>query len=250
MKKKIALLLIIVLIFSFSISSAEPIAIPKVGLTMETAETPQDTVASLQIIFFITILSLAPAILIMMTSFTRIIIILSFLRNALGTNQMPPNQILIGLALFLTLFIMSPTLTTINNEALTPFVNGQINQQQALDIAQKPIKEFMLKQINGEKDLALFVELSGQPAPASPQELPMSIVIPAFILNELKIAFQIGFILYIPFLIIDMVVSSTLMSMGMMMLPPVTISLPFKILMFVMVDGWNLIAQTIVMGFK
>jgi flagellar biosynthetic protein FliP len=186
----------------------------------------------------------------MTTCFTRIIIILSFLRNALGTQQMPPNQILIGLALFLTFFIMTPTFTKINEEAFTPFVSNQITREEAFERAKGPLKEFMIKQIRSEDDLALFVKLAKIEAPSSAQELPLSIIIPAFILNELKVAFQIGFILYIPFIVIDMIVSSTLMSMGMMMLPPIMISLPFKILLFILVDGWSLVIQTIVTGFR
>lgn len=223
----------------------------KFGFNVEPAQTPQETSTSIQILLILTVLSLAPSILIMMTSFTRIIIVLSFMRNALGTQQMPPNQVLIGLALFLSLFIMSPVLNDINSQAYQPFNNGTITQQQALDKSSQIIKGFMLKQFgkNEEKDLAFFVTLAKIKTPVDPKELPLTVVIPAFIINELTIAFKIGFLIFIPFLIIDMVVSSTLMSMGMMMLPPVMISLPFKILLFIMVDGWNLITQTIVNSF-
>ena len=224
------------------------IAIPTVEVSVNESASPEETVTTLQIIALITILSLAPAILIMMTSFTRIIIILSFLRNALGTQQMPPNQILIGLALFLTLAIMSPTITRINEEAFSPYVEGEISQDVALENAGGIIKTFMLSQLRGETELGLFMELSEVEA-TNPEELPLSVVIPAFILSELKLAFQIGFILYIPFLVIDMIVASTLMSMGMMMLPPTTISLPFKILLFVLVDGWALVVQSVINGF-
>lgn len=248
-KSKLFAVILIIAILLFQVAFAEPIAIPKIGLSMEPATEPADAVNTIQIILLLTILALAPSILIMMTSFTRIIIILSFLRNALGTQQMPTNQILIGLALFLTFFIMSPTFAKINDQALQPYLANEISQQEAFNQAILPIKEFMLGQIRGEKDLALFVELSGQPAPENLSDLSMTVIIPAFILSELKIAFQIGFIIYIPFLVIDMVVSSTLMSMGMMMLPPVMISLPFKILLFILVDGWNLVVQSIVTGF-
>ena len=229
---------------------AEPaFPIPKLGLNMEPATNPKDAAASIQILLILTVLALAPSILIMMTSFTRIIIILSFLRNALGTQQMPPNQVLIGLSLFLTLFIMTPVGTDINKNAFEPFSKGEITQQVAMDKSSASIKNFMLKQIRSEKDLALFVSLSGIQTPVKPEELPLTVVIPAFLINEMTIAFKIGFLIYIPFLIIDMVVSSTLMSMGMMMLPPVMISLPFKILLFIMVGGWNLISQSIINSF-
>ncbi|MDD3839696.1 MAG: flagellar type III secretion system pore protein FliP [Clostridia bacterium] len=228
---------------------AEPLPIPKIGVNVEPAETPEDVGVSLQIIFLLTILTLAPSILMMMTSFTRIIIVLGFIRNALGTQQMPPNQVLIGLALFLTFFIMSPIYSEINENAIQPYMNQDITQEQAIENAQKPIREFMVKQTR-KKDLQLFVELSNNDEIESIDALPMSTLIPAFMISELKTAFQIGFLIFIPFIIIDMVVASTLMSMGMMMLPPVLISLPFKILLFVMVDGWHLISRTIVTGFR
>ena len=243
------ILIIVVLMTSVCFAADTGIALPTIEVSVNDSATPQETVATLKIVILLTILSLAPSILIMMTSFTRIIIILSFLRNALGTQQMPPNQIMIGLALFLTLFIMTPTISAINEQAFTPYMENQITQSEALERAKTPIKGFMLSQIRGEEDLALFMNLANVEA-ASPEELPLTIIIPAFILNELKVAFQMGFILYIPFLVIDMIVASTLMSMGMMMLPPVTISLPFKILLFVLVDGWGLVVQTMVTGFS
>jgi flagellar biosynthetic protein FliP len=223
----------------------------KFGFSVEPATTPQEVSSSIQLLLILTVLSLAPAIIIMMTSFTRIIIVLSFLRNALGTQQMPPNQVLIGLALFLSLFIMTPVINDINTQAYEPFNKGEITQEQALDNAADALKGFMLKQFgDDEKELAFFVSLARIETPVSnPMDLPMTVVIPAFIVNELTIAFQIGFMIYIPFLIIDMVVSSTLMSMGMMMLPPIMISLPFKILLFILVDGWNLITKTLVSSF-
>ena len=243
-------IILIVLVFATSNAYAEPSVPFKFGFNIEPAQTPGDVSASIQILLILTVLSLAPSILIMMTSFTRTIIVLSFLRNALGTQQMPPNQVLIGLALFLSLFIMSPVLNEINSEAFQPYSKGEITQQAALDKSSNVIKGFMLKQFgDNENDLKLFVTLAKIKTPVAPMDIPLTVVIPAFIINELTIAFKIGFLIFIPFLIIDMVVSSTLMSMGMMMLPPVMISLPFKILLFIMVDGWNLITQTIVNSF-
>jgi len=248
---KIILLILIATVIFVSASFAEPIEIPKITIGLDEATEPQDAVNTIQIILLLTILALAPSILVLMTSFTRIIIVLSFLRSALGTNQMPPNQVLIGLALFLTSFIMSPTLATINEEALQPYLANEITQQEAYDNAIEPIKNFMIGQLRGESDLALFVELSEMTeVPEDLSKLPLTVIIPAFIISELKIAFQMGFVIYIPFLIIDMIVSSTLMSMGMMMLPPSLISMPFKLLLFILVDGWNLVVTTVVTGFK
>jgi len=184
----------------------------------------------------------------MVTSFTRIIVVLSLLRNAIGIPQLPPNQVLIGLALFLTFFVMAPVLKTVNAEALQPFLNGQIQQNEAMNRGEKPLRQFMLKQTR-EKDLALFVSLAGQDRPRNPDDVPTYVLIPAFIISELKTAFQMGFIIFVPFLIIDIVISSALLSMGMMMLPPVVISLPFKILLFVLVDGWGLIVGSLVKSF-
>jgi len=201
----------------------------------------------LQILFLLTILTLAPSILIMTTSFARIIIVLSFLRQAMGTQQTPPTQILIGLGLFLTLFVMGPTWGEINQRALQPYLNEEISQMEALKLAEAPIKRFMLKQTR-DKDLSLFVNLTdGQPV--SNEEVEIQSLIPAFIISELKTAFQIGFLIYIPFLILDMVVASILLSMGMMMLPPVLISLPFKLMLFVMVDGWYLTVGSLIRSF-
>ena len=223
----------------------------KFGFSVEPASTPQEVSSSIQLLLILTVLSLAPAIIIMMTSFTRIIIVLSFLRNALGTQQMPPNQVLIGLALFLSLFIMTPVINDIKTQAYEPFNKGEITQELALENSSRAIKGFMLKQFgDNEKELAFFVSLAKIETPVrDPMDLPLTVVIPAFIINELTIAFKIGFMIYIPFLIIDMVVSSTLMSMGMMMLPPIMISLPFKILLFIVVDGWNLVTRTLVASF-
>ncbi len=243
--------LIIILILSAVTLNvwSEPLPIPKIGLNIEAAENPQDVATSMQILFILTILSLAPSLLIMLTSFTRIIIVLSFTRNALGTQSMPPNQVLIGLALFLTFFIMSPVITEINDTAFQPYTNGEITQEEAIKKAEAPIRTFMFKYTR-EKDLALFLKLGQVNQPLAKSDIPTSTLIPAFIISELKTAFEIGFFLYIPFLMIDMVVSSVLMSMGMMMLPPIMISMPFKILLFVMVDGWNLIVKSLILGFK
>ena len=249
MNKKLFLLLLVVL-FLFSIPVyAAPVALPKIGLEVGASDNPQDIALSLQILALLTVLSLAPAILILMTSFTRIIVVLSFLRNALATQQMPPNQVLIGLALFLTFFTMSPVWSEINSNALQPYLQGTIGQEAAFERTMEPLRDFMFEQTR-EKDLALFVNLSGLPQPESKEDIATSTLIPAFAVSELKTAFQIGFIIYIPFIVIDMVVASTLMSMGMMMLPPMMISLPFKLLLFIMVDGWNLVVQTIITSFR
>jgi flagellar biosynthetic protein FliP len=249
-RRCLQLVIIIALICIFASSAyAEPtIPVPKVGITVDSATTPQETASSIQVLLIITVLALAPSILIMMTSFTRIIIVLSFLRNALGTQQMPPNQVLIGLALFLSLFIMSPVINDINTQAFQPYQKGTISQETALQKSSDVIKGFMFKYTRN-KDLALFLKLSQTKQPINKDQIPTTALIPAFIISELKTAFMIGFFLYIPFLMIDMVVSSTLMSMGMMMLPPVMISLPFKILLLVMVDGWTLVSQMLVNSF-
>ena len=211
-------------------------------------ESPEHVSTILHLFFLLTILSLAPGILIMMTSFTRIIIVLSFVRTGLGTQSMPPNQVLVGLALFLTFFIMSPIAMEMNETALQPYLEGDMEQQEALDTAIVPLKEFMAQNTR-EKDLALFFKYAELEKPDSIEEIPLTSLIPAFAISELKTAFQIGFVIFIPFLIIDMVVASTLMAMGMMMLPPVMISLPFKILLFVLVDGWYLIIESLLVSF-
>lgn len=206
------------------------------------------TVDSIKLLVIMTVLTLAPSFLILTTSFTRIIVVLSFLRNALGTQQSPPNQLLIGLALFLTMFIMQPVYTNIMDNAVTPYLADEISQEEAFDKAAEPLKEFMLKETR-EKDLALFLRASDGDNVSKPMDLPLTVVVPAFAISELRVAFSIGFIIFIPFLVIDMVVSSILMSMGMFMLPPVMISLPFKILLFVLVDGWYLIIQSLLNSF-
>nr|WP_245963171.1 flagellar type III secretion system pore protein FliP [Thermodesulfitimonas autotrophica] len=228
---------------------AQPVGVPAVNLSVGQATTPQQVVDSVKLLLLLTVLALVPAFLVMMTSFTRIVIVLSFLRNALGTHQTPPNQVLIGLALFLTAFIMAPVYNQINREAIQPFLNNQINQEEAQKRGAGPLREFMLKQTR-EKDLALFIRLSGTPQPRNRKELPLTVVVPAFITSELKTAFTMGFLLYLPFLVIDMAVASILMSMGMFMLPPVMISLPFKLLLFVLVDGWYLVVKSLVESFR
>ncbi|AGK55363.1 flagellar type III secretion system pore protein FliP [Bacillus sp. 1NLA3E] len=233
------------------------------GLSIAYATSPADTLIpgidlgsndpgsvsnSLRIILLITVLSIAPAILVLMTCFTRIIVVLGFVRNALGTQQIPPNQVLIGLALFMTFFIMGPTFSQINHDGLEPFMSGKMSQQEAFNAASEPLKEFMAKQTR-EKDLALFMDYAGMKTPKEVKDIPINALVPAFAISELKTAFQMGFMIFIPFLVIDMIVSSVLMSMGMMMLPPVMISMPFKILLFIMVDGWNLIIKSLLTSF-
>ena len=220
------------------------------GLTVDLGgSATQQTGTSLQVLLLLTVLSLAPAILMMMTSFTRIIIVLSFVRNALGTQQLPPNQVMVGLALFLTSFVMMPTFTEINTKAVQPYMNNQITQTQALAKAEEPLRTFMFRQTR-EKDLELFVGLSKMERPKTYHDVPTYVLIPAFVISELKTAFQMGFAIFIPFIVIDMIVSSTLMSIGMMMLPPMMISLPFKLLLFVLVDGWHLVVESLVTSFK
>ncbi|MGM0919697.1 MAG: flagellar type III secretion system pore protein FliP [Bacillota bacterium] len=203
---------------------------------------------SVRLLLLLTVLSLAPSILILMTCFTRIIIVLSFVRTSLATQQMPPNQVLIGIALFLTFFIMAPTFSEINKQALTPLFNEEIGLEEAYEKAALPLKEFMSKHTR-QKDLALFLEYAKLEKPDSVEDIPLTALVPAFAISEIKTAFQIGFMIFIPFLVIDMVVASILMSMGMMMLPPVMISLPFKILLFVLVDGWYLVVKSLLQSF-
>jgi flagellar biosynthetic protein FliP len=229
-------------------AGAAEIPFPAIRLGVEQAKNPQDVAMSLQILLVLTVLSLAPAILILMTSFTRIVIILAFLRQGLGTQQVPPNQVLVGLALFLTFFTMQPTFEKIDKDALTPYLAGKMGTAEAFKKAEDPLRQFMFKQVR-EKDLALFVALSKSSRPRTPADISTWVLIPAFVIGELKKSFEMGFIIFIPFLIIDMVVASVLMSMGMLMLPPVLISLPFKILLFIMVDGWNLIVRSIALSF-
>lgn len=217
------------------------------GINLGSSD-PNGVSNTLRIILLITVLSIAPAILVLMTCFTRIIVVLGFVRNALGTQQIPPNQVLIGLALFLTFFIMGPTFSQINQNSFQPYMNGKITQQEAYTAATSPLKEFMAKQTR-EKDLALFLDYAKIKQPQKVTDIPLRALVPAYAISELKTAFQMGFMIFIPFLVIDMIVSSVLMSMGMMMLPPVMISLPFKILLFILVDGWSLIVKSLLMSF-
>lgn len=227
---------------------AQPIPVPRVNIDVGQSTEPQAVVDSLRLLLLLTVLSLVPAILVMMTSFTRIVIVLSFVRNALAVQQTPPNQVLIGLALFLTFFTMAPVYNEIKVQAIDPYLAEELSQEEALERGQEPLRGFMFKQTR-EKDLALFVNASGEQRPQNKEDIPMRVLIPSFMISELKTAFEMGFIIYVPFLIIDMVVASTLMSMGMFMVPPVMISLPFKILLFVMVDGWYLVVKSLLESF-
>ncbi|KQU65555.1 flagellar biosynthesis protein flip [Phycicoccus sp. Root563] len=218
------------------------------GVSVEVDPSLGKPSQTVSIILLLTVLSVAPAILVLCTSFTKIIVVLSLTRNALGTTTIPPNQVLAGLALFLSLFIMSPVLSAMNDSGVQPYLKGEITQSQAFDAGVKPLREFMMKQTR-PAELATMVKLSDQAAPATPDDVQLTTLIPAFVLSELKSAFIIGFVVFIPFLVIDVVVSSVLMSMGMMMLPPALISLPFKLLLFVMVDGWSLIATALVQSY-
>ncbi|MDQ0156802.1 flagellar type III secretion system pore protein FliP [Robertmurraya andreesenii] len=209
---------------------------------------PANVSTSVKLMLLLTVMSLAPSILVLMTSFTRIVIVLSFVRTALATQQMPPNQVIVGLSLFLTFFIMAPTFQEINKDALTPLFNEEITLEQAYDKAAAPLKDFMSAHTR-QKDLALFLQYSKAEQPKSIEDIPLTTLVPAFAISEIKTAFQIGFMIFIPFLVIDMVVASVLMSMGMMMLPPVMISLPFKILLFVLVDGWYLVVKSLFESF-
>jgi flagellar biosynthetic protein FliP len=239
--------LTIALAAAAGVAHAQPPAMPALPEAL-AAEEPEQVVMTLRILLGLAVLSLAPALLMTLTSFTRIVIVLSFLRSALGTQQTPPNAVLVGLALFLTLFVMHPVIDRISSEGVAPYLEGEIGYDVAIERSAGPLREFMLAQTR-ERDLALFYEISGAPRPASPGEVPFHILMPGFVISELKSAFQIGFVLFIPFLVIDLVVAGALMSMGMLMVPPVMISLPVKILLFVMVDGWHLVTRSVVLSF-
>lgn len=228
---------------------AAEIKVPGLRFDLDDPDAPQQLSGVLQIVLLLTVLSVAPSILIMMTSFTRVAVVLAFMRQAIGTQQSPPNQIVVGLALFLTVFIMMPVWQKIHGEAIVPYTQHEISGEELLKRGAAPLKEFMLKQTS-KKDLALFVSFTKGEKPENPESLPLTTVIPAFVISELKTAFQIGFVLFIPFIIMDMVVSSILLSMGMMMLPPVMISLPFKLMLFVLVDGWNVLTGSLVKSFQ
>jgi flagellar biosynthesis protein FliP len=243
----IPLLISLCILLSPVISSA--ISIPTISLGVENAENPEQVSTGLQILFLLTILSIAPAILLMTTCFTRIVIVLGFVRMAMGTQNMPPTQVVIALSLFLSFFIMAPTINKINDEALQPYIAEEINQQDALDKAVSPMRDFMFSQVT-ESELTLLSDITANNEPYDKNDIPTMTLIPAFMLSELKRAFQMGFMIYVPFLVIDMIVASILMSMGMMMLPPVIISMPFKLLLFVLVDGWALIVGSLIQSFQ
>jgi len=235
--------------FTSSVAAQSTTSLSAPGVKVELGGAGSDNGTALQFFLLLTILSLVPAILMMVTSFVRITIVLSFVRNAIGAQQMPPNQVLVGLALFLTLFVMAPTWQRINTDALQPYMTNQLPADQAFDKGSEPLREFMFKQVR-ERDLALFIQVGGLPQPQTQADVPTYALVPAFMISELKTAFQMGFMIMVPFLVIDIVVSSVLMSMGMMMLPPASISLPFKLLLFVMADGWHLIVRSLVTSFS
>ncbi len=245
--KTVRLLLIVLPALWPAAAAASPVA-PTLSLGVGAADDPARTTVVMQIFLLMTVLSLAPALLILLTSFTRLVIVLSLLRRALGTMQLPSNQIVIGMALFLTAFIMTPVWQQANREALQPYLDRQISGEAALERAAVPLREFMFRQTR-EKDLALFVEIAGLERPRSRAEVPTAVLIPAFVISEVKTAFEIGLLLYVPFLIVDLVVAAVLLSMGMMMLPPVMVSLPFKLLLFVLADGWYLLVGSLVKSF-
>ena len=246
-KKNTLYILISCFILAIYETAFAELNIPSISLSVGESKDPNSLVPAIKIVGLLTVLSIAPAILLMMTSFTRILIVLSFVRQALGTQTMPPNQVVVGLSMFLTLFTMSPIIDEIE-KAFTPYVNKKITQDQALDEFSKPIKKFMLQETR-QDDISLFYQISGVAFPKTANDISLKTLIPAFIISELKTAFQIGFLIYVPFLIIDMVVSSVLMAMGMMMLPPTVVSLPFKLVLFVLIDGWSLIVNSLVKSF-
>ncbi len=241
--------LLVVLLPGSSRAQDAGLVFPRLEFGVSGAEGPADVAVTLQIVALLTVLSLAPAILVMLTSFTRIVVVLSFVRSALALQQMPPNQVIIGLALFLTFFTMAPTWQAVWDQGLAPYFAGELAQEEALERIAAPLREFMLHHTR-ERDLELFVELSGTPRPQTEADVATYVLIPAFVISELRTAFQLGFVLFIPFLVIDMIVASSLMSMGMLMLPPVMISLPFKVLLFVMVDGWHLVTRSLLVSFQ
>lgn len=250
MKKGIVskLFLIGLLMLIFIPQACAALSFPNINIGMQPANTPQDFSNGIQILIWLTILSLAPSIFIMTTAFIRIAIVLAITRQALGVGSLPPNQVLISLALILTFFVMSPTLNKINDTAIQPYMKSQITQQAALDRGIIPAREFMFSQTD-EKELALFVKMAKIEKPRNTDDVPTYVLIPSFILSELKTAFKIGFVIYLPFLVIDIVISSVLVAMGMVFLPPTMIALPFKLIMFVMIDGWYLIVKSLVEGF-
>ena len=250
MIRKFAVLFLLLAVLAGELPAQQKaLPMPKISLEVGKATKPEDVSVTLQILFLMTILSLAPALLILTTAFTRIIVVLHFLKQAMGTPQMPPAQVLLGLAMFLTFFVMAPVWNKVNTEALQPYLNNKVTMTDAYDKGVVPLREFMFKQTR-EEDLALFVKMANLEKPKNRMEIPTYVLIPAFAISELRIGFQIGLVLFVPFLIIDMVVASILMAMGMMMLPPAMISMPFKILLFILVDGWHLVIGSLVSSFK
>ncbi len=245
MFKIFSLLILLIL----TLDANAPVQIPTVNLSLQAPNEPKELVNTLNVVIVLTLLALAPSLVLVMTSFARILIVFSFLRMAMGTQQSPPTQLLVSLAMILTLFIMEPVGMEAYNSAIKPYIDKKIDYVEAYEKATLPFKKFMLKNTR-EKDLALFYRIRNLENPHSVEDVPLTIIIPAFMISEMKTAFEIGFLLFLPFLVIDMVIASVLMSMGMMMLPPVMISLPFKLLIFVLVDGWNLIVANLVASFK
>jgi flagellar biosynthesis protein FliP len=254
MNKKIFFMAMLVILAGAGVAVAQDIGglrmpIPKIAFDIREAAGPRETALSLQILFLLTILTLAPAIIMMMTAFTRVVIVLDFIKRALSLQQMPPNQVIVGFSIFLTFFIMAPTFTKVNEEALQPYLKGKIDSEVFFNKGMEPLRGFMFRQTR-EKDIALFIKLAKIPKPKNQKEVPSYCLIPAFMISELKRAFEIGIYIFIPFIVIDMIVASALMAMGMIMLPPVMISLPFKIILFILVDGWNLLAYELVRSFR
>lgn len=245
----LAVLALLVVLGPMGAAALAETKVPTVSIDLKETDEPTDMVPAMKIVAMLSVLSVAPAILLMMTSFTRILVVLSFVRQALGTTTMPPNQVIVGLALFLTMFTMTPVIDTVKEKAFDPYVEKKITQEEALDELIKPVRKFMLAQTR-ESDLEMFFSIAKLPKPQTAEDVKMTVLMPAFMVSELKTAFQIGFLIYIPFLIIDMVISSVLMAMGMMMLPPTVVSLPFKLILFVLVDGWTLIVENIVKSFN
>jgi flagellar biosynthesis protein FliP len=243
------LLMAALLVVLFSADSSPAVGLPTITFGVDDAQSPKQISTALQVLLLITVLSLAPSILLMTTCFTRIVIVLGFIRQAMGTQNMPPTQVILGLSLFLSFFIMAPTLNKINEEALQPYLQEEISQDVAFRKGIAPLREFMLSQVR-EEELTLLAEITMKEEPVVADDIPITTLIPAFMLSELKRAFMMGFMIYIPFLVIDMIVASVLMSMGMMMLPPVIISMPFKLLLFVLVDGWSLVVGSLIKSFQ
>jgi flagellar biosynthetic protein FliP len=253
-KKIIHIFLLLFILLGHGMTFAQDVGglrmpIPKIAFDIEEAKKPKDVALSLQILFLLTILTLAPSIMIMMTAFTRVVIVLDFVKRALSLQQMPPNQVIVGLSIFLTFFIMAPTFSDVNKNALQPYINGKMSNEDFFDKGMKPMRDFMFRQAR-EKDIALFIRLAKLEKPKNRIDVPTYCLIPAFMISELKRAFEIGVYIFLPFIVIDMIVASALMAMGMIMLPPVMISLPFKIILFILIDGWNLLTYELVKSFK